>query len=388
MDIALNIFMVTITFSLCMIIAYIIGKMAFFSFLGIRENRFKSLDGIRGFLALSVFIHHFIITYYWKKNGVWETPSEDIFRNLGLVGVAVFFMITGFLFISKITQKSKDVNWLQLYQSRIFRIFPLYLFALATISLIVFSKTGFQLNVEIVILIKEYVKWVFFLGGRINDFSDTKIIIAGVDWTLKYEWLFYLSLPFLALILKNLKTFGALSISIGCIVLFLNPIDILYFDTKFIIYFCVGGISSYIIYHQKPTLKIKSKLYSTINLFLILVAIFYPNTLDSYHVIVISSFFLLTLAGNDLFGIFSLRSSMLLGEISYSIYLLHGIVLYLIFTNINLITFAEFGFNNYLLLMPFISIVVVVVSAITFIFIEKPLVDIGRKVSFKQLYKK
>tara|TARA_R110000737_G_scaffold352315_1_gene397795 strand:- start:2551 stop:3738 length:1188 start_codon:yes stop_codon:yes gene_type:complete len=383
LQIFLNLFVPIISFFLCIITANYLSKTSHFSFLNERQNRFRSLDGIRGFLALSVFFHHFVITYYWKTNGVWSRPPQDIFQNFGKVGVAVFFMITGFLFISKITKKDSTINWLGLYQSRVFRIMPLYLFALSVITFIVFLNSDYQLKVSLLTLIKQYIKWGMFIGGSLNDFANTKLIIAEVDWTLKYEWLFYFSLPLVALLLKRLKSIGVLFIIVGSIILFFNPISISYFSTEFIIYFCVGGFSSYIVNNFKSNSQITGKIPSTINLFLIIAAVFYPNTLDAFHLVIISSLFILTLLGNDLYGLFSLRSSIVLGEISYSIYLLHGVVLYVIFTIINPIEFNEYKINDFIFVMPLISVLVVIVSATTFLLIEKPGIDFGRKLKIK-----
>lgn len=383
MQIFLHLFIPTISFSLCIITAYYLSKTSHFSFLNLRENRFRSLDGIRGFLALSVFFHHFVITYYWKTNGIWARPPQDIFQNFGKVGVAIFFMITGFLFISKITKKDNSINWLKLYQSRIFRIVPLYLFALSIITTIVFVTSDYQLKVTLINLVKQYIKWGLFIGGQINDFPDTKIIIASVDWTLKYEWFFYFSLPVVALLLEKLKKTAVIFIILGSMILFFNPISISYFSTKFIIYFCVGGLSSYIVNHFKFNSQITGTIPSTINLVLIIIAILYPNTLDAFHVAIIFSLFLLTLLGNDLYGLFSLRSSIVLGEISYSIYLLHGIVLYVIFTIIKPIEFSEYKINDFIFLMPLISVLIVIISAATFLLIEKPSINFGRKLILK-----
>jgi peptidoglycan/LPS O-acetylase OafA/YrhL len=375
----MTLFLPILSFFLCILTASYLSKTSRFSFLNSRKNRFRSLDGIRGFLALSVFFHHFVITYYWKTDGAWVPPPQDIFQNLGKVGVAVFFMITGFLFISKIASKDNKINWLKLYQSRVFRIIPLYLFALSIITSIVFVNSDFQLNVTFISLLKQYLRWGMFVGGSLNDFADTRLIIAGVDWTLKYEWLFYFSLPIVALLLKKFKKIGVMFIITGSIILFFFPISMLFFSTKYIIYFCVGGLSSYIFNHFKPNSQITGKIPSTINLILILTAIFYPNTLDAFHVVIISSLFILTLLGNDLYGLFSLRASIVLGEISYSIYLLHGIVLYGIFTIINPIEFNKYNIDDFLILMPLMSVLVVIVSATTFLLIEKPCIEFGRK---------
>ncbi len=67
--------------------------------------RSSPIDAVRGLLATSVVCHHFIVTYYWKVNGVWDRPKSDLLNNMGAVPVSLFFMITGFLFFGKIYKK-------------------------------------------------------------------------------------------------------------------------------------------------------------------------------------------------------------------------------------------------------------------------------------------
>lgn len=217
-----------------------------FSFLSERQGRYGSVDGLRGYLAMSVLIHHFIITWYWKNTGFWKRPPEDYFQNYGKVGVAIFFMITGFLFLSKILNNKENINWPRLFESRIFRIYPLYLFALFVITFNVLVNTEFELNVQFLTIIKQYFKWFFFYGGEINGFSDTRKIIAGVDWTLKYEWVFYISLPFIAKLISCGKGVS-IFLLFACLLAFEFPVRYLGIDTTFFILFAVGGVCAYII---------------------------------------------------------------------------------------------------------------------------------------------
>src|SRR5476649_2958569 len=61
-------------------------------------QRTGSLDGLRGILALAVMIHHSFTAYGYFMRGQWIWSSSSIFNQLGQSSVAMFFMITGFLF--------------------------------------------------------------------------------------------------------------------------------------------------------------------------------------------------------------------------------------------------------------------------------------------------
>jgi peptidoglycan/LPS O-acetylase OafA/YrhL len=372
--------MALICFGISILTAKLISRHNSFSFLPRRQGRYGSIDGLRGFLAISVLFHHFIITWYWKFSGKWDRPPEDYYQNYGKVSVAIFFAITGFLFISKTLKNSGNINWIEFYESRIFRIYPLYIFSTILVNIIIFSSS-FKLEVSLGEIIKGYTQWLTFHqpSGFGNNFLATKLVIAGVDWTLQYEWLFYILLPIIAIAIVRLGRVGGLFLFVVCVYLFNKPMQIDSIDTSLLIFFAVGGLSAYLNRHYKiPDSIIKSKLVSSLAVLAIAFAIFHPITFDSVHVILISLFFILIVLGNDLFGVFSLKSSILLGEISYSIYLLHGIVLYLVFSVFKIAVLKNLSLQEYLIFMPVICVTVILISALTFISIEKPSIDFGR----------
>lgn len=383
----------------CIALGGLLARLKYFRFLGERKSRYESVDGFRGFLAISVFFHHFVITYYWKVGGSWEKPPEDYYQNYGKVGVAMFFMITGFLFTSKLINSKSRVDWVTLYESRFFRIFPLYVFALLATTLIVFHNTEYQINLSFMEMIHQYFLWLTFQGSTINDYSDTWKIMAGVYWTLKYEWLFYFFLPVVYFLLRN---FNMSSIYVLlAVALYFNLYSTTfryypnsYFATEFFLLFAVGGGASHLVNKKIPVDVTRSKLSSFIALILVVFSVFYPNTLDIIHIIGMSLLFILIALGNDLFGLFRLRSTILLGEISYSIYLLHGLVLYLVFTQLAIVDVTELSPDEYSILMPVISVLIVLISSISYLFLEKTSMDIGRRYSrdrctsmvFKNIY--
>src|SRR5438094_622932 len=63
-------------------------------------NRYEVLDGLRGFLALSVFLLHANAYYhfYHERQHQWGESPSVFYSQMGQIGVVLFFMITGFLF--------------------------------------------------------------------------------------------------------------------------------------------------------------------------------------------------------------------------------------------------------------------------------------------------
>jgi len=368
-----------VSFASCLLAVQLLINRKYFFFLLNRKGRYGTIDGLRGFLAISVFFHHFIITRNWKIYGEWVSPDEVYYQNYGKLGVAIFFMITGFLFVSKIINNSDKIDWLKLYESRIFRIMPLYVFAIIVITFFVFLGSDFKLEVNWSQLINQYMRWGVFHGSNINGFENTQKIIAGVEWTLKYEWLFYISLPIIAYSIWRLKKIGGIVLIATCLYLFIYPIQIIDFSSSNFILFAIGGITSYIYkYHNVCSKIIRNKQVSFLTCSVFFISVFYPHTLNGVHIILLSLFFILVVLGNDMFGLLSLKSSILLGEISYSIYLLHGAILYTVFTVFDIVDINVVSLNEYLILMPLIAILVVLFSSITYLLIERPCMNLGR----------
>ncbi|MBY9589867.1 acyltransferase family protein [Pseudomonas aeruginosa] len=71
-------------------------------------SRFSTIDGLRGYLAFFVFLHHAAIWYYFLRSGAWQVPPSNLYTHFGQTSVSLFFMITGFLFTHKLLQSKTD----------------------------------------------------------------------------------------------------------------------------------------------------------------------------------------------------------------------------------------------------------------------------------------
>ncbi len=102
------------------------NKTVFFVGVPPNERRIGCIDGLRGYLALSVLIHHFIIwMQVTRLGGVWEVPSVRLFNQLGAGAVALFFMTTGLVFHPRGLAGFRVCSWPAIYTTRLFRIMPL-----------------------------------------------------------------------------------------------------------------------------------------------------------------------------------------------------------------------------------------------------------------------
>ena len=76
-----------VSFSITLLTAQLLIYKKSFSFLTNRKGRYGTIDGLRGFLAISVFFHHFIITRNWEIYGEWVSPDEVYYQNYGKLGL-------------------------------------------------------------------------------------------------------------------------------------------------------------------------------------------------------------------------------------------------------------------------------------------------------------
>ena len=353
------------------------------------KGRLGCIDGLRGILALNVFLYHYVVTYYFFVRGQWAVPPESFYCLLGDSGVGLFFMVTGFLFWNKILTSRGHVDWRKLYISRFFRLVPLYLFAVAFVVAIVFIAGGFKLYAPWWKVGKSILSWCLFWGSPdINDFPSTARIVAGVTWTLKYEWLFYFSLPVLAgmLVFSERRRYV-----LWALILVIMVVGAANYgtgvQTGFLLFFLAGALAAWA-YGVKGAREIfQKKIFAVLGLgaLLVLFSCFERCFFHVEAVVLLAVFFVPLALGNSYFGILKLRGLMLLGEISYGLYLLHGLLLYLVFS-VGLKGFMTpaASFPQILLGAAGTGLALVAVCYTTFMLIEKPGIQYGRKIA-KQL---
>jgi peptidoglycan/LPS O-acetylase OafA/YrhL len=170
-------------------------------------SRLAWLDVLRGLAALAVVFNHF---GYFLPSGVKDPVYQWI--NPGDYGVFVFFLISGYIVPASLERKgSVRTFWV----SRLFRLYPLYLLAVA-------------------IAVTLYMMHVGGLRGEGAD-PETSVlsqmlmmsnVLAGenlpnVVWSLSYEMIFYLLLTALFMARVHRRSsryalaFGAVAVALG-----------------------------------------------------------------------------------------------------------------------------------------------------------------------------
>jgi len=275
------------------------------------QGHAPSIDGLRGFLAFGVFIHHACIWYAFLQTGAWAPPASRVYTHLGQSTVSLFFMITGFLFYGKLLD-GRPLDWLRLYMSRCLRILPLYVLVMCVTALL--------------IALVRYSGWVQSMQAPWHEKSLTGLITAGVTWTLSYEWKFYFLLPVLALTVGRFSprwlVFSGVMLGLTGAVHSLDMHALAF----------VGGMLAALLGKRPGWVSLASSVWGSVLALgaLAVVVVFFETAYAPQPLMLLSLSFALIANGATWWGLLSNRVSRSLGEITYSIYLLHGPMLFLV----------------------------------------------------------
>lgn len=338
------------------------------------QGRFASIDGLRGYLAFFVFLHHSSIWYFYLRIGQWRVPPSTLYTHFGQSSIALFFMITGFLFFSKLIDgRTTGVDWGKLFISRFLRLVPLYLVAMLLLFSVVLVLSNGALNEPLPQLIQGVISWLGFTifgAPDLNGVRHTLIIVAGVTWSLPYEWFFYFLLPLFALAVRVTPPLPYIVLGIAALVglLIWNP------HTHHLLSF-LGGIAAAFLVRINALRKFSASGVASLlvlSFFAIAVTAF-PSAYGSVQLLLLSLAFALIAGGNSMFGILVSPVSRTLGAMAYSIYLLHGIILFITFIFIIELNDAKnLSPLTHWMLVVGISPVLILISYCTFRFIERP----------------
>lgn len=352
---------------------FIAKKIKFFKDIVKDESseRFESLDGLRGFLAIGVFFQHAVQNYEFFQTGIWQITDEKFYRFLGGEAVILFFITTSFLYWSKLISNSSGVSMFRLYRSRLLRLAPLYVFAGGVVSVIALYKTGFQIS-SFLGFFRDIFYWLTLGLKTITTFNTENIIPinSGIHWTLHYEWVFYLLLPLIALVYKNV--YGKILSILILIGFMLLP------DRGYWAIFLFGILASYI-FNIYPNISFFKKYnWSAIipiaGLIIVYLINYKPYSYVQYAITLVV--FLSFVYGNSLFGLLKISGAKFLSTISYSVYLLHGIVLYFVLNTLNgIYPIASLPQGSYWFIVSITGIIVIIISAITYRYIEHPFIS-------------
>jgi peptidoglycan/LPS O-acetylase OafA/YrhL len=336
------------------------------------------IDGLRAIAVVIVIIYHTNLNIFGHK----------LFAG-GFIGVDIFFVISGYLISSIILKEFKmtgSFSFKYFYERRIRRIIPLFI---------------------IVLLTSLPFAWIYLLPSYLEDFSKSILYSIGFisnfyfhysgqiygaengifkpllhTWSLSVEEQYYLIFPFIFLI--TLKYFRKYLIYYLIIGFFLSLVLADWgsrYAPSFNFYFLLtrgwellaGSILAYFEnkYGHRSKFKVLNLVLPTVGLFLVShYVIFFNNKIPhpSFYTLspIIGVCLIIWFSNkNEIVSkILSTKLFVGIGLISYSLYLWH----YPIFSFYRIFKSTEVSLLNYL----FLGAVLLILSILSFFFIEKP----------------
>jgi peptidoglycan/LPS O-acetylase OafA/YrhL len=166
------------------------------------QNRLHGLDYLRGLAALGIMIYHYSS---WSFG---EQDASSFLGKVGIYGVAIFYILSGQT-LAYVYSAALQPNWISagdFYRKRVLRIFPL-LWAATLISIALSKRIP---NIPDVVL---------NLTGLFSLFSWDKYFATGA-WSIGNELAFYVAFPTVLFLTYQNRVINLL-LAIGALALFM-----------------------------------------------------------------------------------------------------------------------------------------------------------------------
>ncbi|MBN1148061.1 MAG: acyltransferase [Anaerolineales bacterium] len=341
------------------------------------KNNLNSMQGLRGFAVLLVFlVHYFVLGAPWLAHASITYTLADLLESLGQTGVDLFFVLSGYLIYSSLMRRARP--FLAYIARRLERIYPTFLAVF-----VIYLALSFIFPAENKIPHTPSKAMIYLLQNLLllpGIFPIRRMI--AVSWSLSYEMLYYLSIPLLISILRlrawsRIQRVGFFLALAACLAtLALNM------DARARLAMFISGI---LLYEALASGLLRSPINGSGLAALALgftLTLALPGGGTGFLLKLISlfvSFFILCL---DSFSnqqgltarIFSCTPLRWLGNMSYSYYLTHGLTLQAIFLGLNLV-FPPRGDQTctYWIFMPLFFLATLIPSAALYLLVEWPL---------------
>ncbi len=321
------------------------------------EKKILSVQYLRGLAALGVVLCHY-------GSNLTPYPKLSVVFNFGQAGVHVFFLISGFIIVySLIKADYKPQQFLKFLLKRSIRIDPTYivtiLLTLATFKILSFIPT-FK-GEGIPFIPAQFLAHLFYI------IPFTKYTFYNhVFWTLCIEFQFYVLIGILYFLFEsNIYKIGFLVLfSLTCLIPFTNSYYLVF---NYAPIFSLG--IALVSFYQKRNWS--NCILPLIFLSLILYKFGWPIL-----VLLVLSMLILFLVSAHI------KPLAFLGQISYSLYLTHGLLFIVL---VGMLKRLHFNPQQNQLLWLFVEMLFALLAASIFYFlIEKPSLKLSKLVFYKK----
>jgi peptidoglycan/LPS O-acetylase OafA/YrhL len=296
------------------------------------QTRIEELDGIRGIAAFLIVIYHIPI---------WNSAYNLTFiRNFYLM-VNIFFVLSGFLIYKTYSNKLKNIKEFSRFLFlRFGRLYPLHIFFLTVFVVIEIIKYFAQNNFGIISLNSQpfrenNITALFqniFLVQAIGP-TNNAITFNLPSWTVSVEFYTYFLFALIVLYLKKFKIFlffGFFIVSLSFLLISKN-----YYGFDLLLNclsgFFLGSITAFL----ENKIKVTLPKYTSLVAFIMIVLFLIFKINSSYDPIIffLTTSLILTLTANKngyLNKRLKLRLFVWLGSISYSLYMSHFCIIWIV----------------------------------------------------------
>jgi peptidoglycan/LPS O-acetylase OafA/YrhL len=355
---------------------------------------FCNLDGWRFVAFLAVFYHHSFST---KLDSILENTTYKFIKGTtrhGNLGVDFFFVLSGFLIIYLLISEKKltgKIDVKNFYIRRILRIFPLY-YLCVFFGFIIFP------------FLKRYsgltpdenanpLYYLFFLANIniINNGEIPDASMLGILWSVSVEEQFYLTIPFILLIipirLYRLVFIAIILLSWVFRATYIEDYYTITFHTfSFMGNIAIGGLIAYYsatnerfvkFFEDLHPLIIKSVYLAVTIIFFFRWQIFYSQSLQIFDTSIIAGLFAFIILEQNYSknSFFKMKNNLIfsiLGKYTYGLYCLHTIAALIVLQITAKLNINTNLWQVVIIETPLILVLSVLLAFLSYQFYEKP----------------
>lgn len=317
-----------------------------------KVNRILELDAIRGCAAILVVMFH----YFYRYDEIYGHKNIDVdWVSLGDTGVQLFFMVSGFVIYWSLNRIDKPMDFIV---SRFSRLYPVFWCSALLTFVIVYSfglegrEVSFEHALINILMFHEYLKIPH---------------IDGVYWTLTVELTFYFWMfsLYLSGCLKHLEKIFCFLLLVSV----LNTWEVIHLHNAIVHIFILNYLAFFfagICFFKLLSVETKRASFKLYIYLLLSLLSTYPAVEAITFLVYVSFFTLFYAAIMGKLPFLRFKPFIFLGTVSYSLYLLHQNIGYIIIN-----TFYLKGYNVYLGIV-FAVIISLFLAYLLTRFIEKP----------------
>ena len=308
------------------------------------NKRIESLQALRGLAAILVMLFHY--RFYLRSQVENGTTIWDALFGWGIIGVDIFFIISGFIMVYTTQNYTQSLfSTKRFLINRAIRIFPMYYVGLLITFLLSGAMSTFHYPEKVQNLLSALTFTVYKTDITPHYIDDGGMY--NIRWTLNYEVYFYIAFSVCLLVKHRLLALIGFSAFMICLIPsiagfqpttsiqgypFHSPTLGLLTNPVFL-EFIIGAIVGYL-YLKLKNITSSTKIqaiasFISLTLFMYVTYGIYNESLRAFNTesaIILGVFILFITLADPLLKKYIPHILTYLGDISFSLYLLHGAI--------------------------------------------------------------